>query len=582
MDILGISILAIGAGMIYKPFSKRINLRRFLMANQQAKATAEEAVLDDQPIVLTGARPIVVIGHKLVSTKLIALMQYMLAELVDMVNGDETPIQHDVHVVSFDATSMPVCDHSGKPAYSMWFPDTHTICLYLRNIMAQTERTIRAKRNNCSANMVIWQTEIHCLLHEIRHSQSMLVGEGEFTRAEQEDDADKWSMAMLPLMAKSIDVEPPALAEMPWCGAQVMGILVKATKNEGQAVWLSRQRRMNDKKLLYMSQKGQKTMRFLYDYFKGRALSKGDVEEDWKGELIVPTMRAANMCDIGDNVDVTSEAPPPPPEPAQAPAPPPPAGPAPPPPGNAPPPPPADSAPQPPVAPKPMPGHPSAPRGNTWEDGEFIPFEDGDGDEVYEGDDELPWYDDDDTSQAAPAATGNAGPSYQQKPNPSVQANDIPATEIINMMQAIYVGCWHHIFGKCAQLKSQDQAFMNPGAVLEPISFAHMPRFNELVTHMDCSIAGEGGVAKYASQVPVADNRIWGHIAAKNQMPLYSLYFNVHGKVFRRLLMPANPAKDNKMGRGARNGEQHLLVIDGDGSGGAKGVVTAGHYRAFD
>jgi hypothetical protein len=554
------------------------------MKHETAKETAAQAVLDNQPIILTGARPIVVLGHKLVSQKLVALAQYFLTALCDLVNNDETPIVHDVHVLSFDATTTPMDDVTGKPAFSMWYPDTHTICIYLRNVLADVERTIRSKKNNCSASMLIWQTKLHCLLHELRHSQAMLAANGEFDRAAMEEDADTWAQQMLPLIARTVDIEPPTLAEMPWLGTQVMGIMVKTAKNNPKALWLDRQRAMHDERFLYMSPKRQRTLLALRDFFRNRDLNDGGNADDWDvGKLFSPVLQAAAMCDINhQQCECTEEgavAPPPPSEPA-------PAAPAPPPPAAAPPPTPAAAAPAPPPP-------------NTAECQRQFPYApcgvefDEDGYVIDEDDEEMPFSLDEDSGDgfiaddgsydapASPTTPAPVAPQRNQKPNPNVADNNIPAAEIVQMMQNIYVGCWHHIFGKCGQLTGQDQAFSNPGAVLEKLSFAHMPKFGLLVTHMDCSVAGQNGAAKFASQVAVANNEIWGHVAAKNHMPMYTLYFNVRGQSIRRIIIPANPAKQNKMGRGARMGEQHLLIIDGDGQGGAIGVVTAGAYRSF-
>jgi hypothetical protein len=576
----------------YGPRYKRLSsLRRLIMAHKQAEAAAP-AVKGVEPIILTGTRPVVVIGQQLVSTKLLALAQFFLTGLCDLVNGDETPIVHDVHVLSFDVTSMPKAGHNGKPALSMWYPDTHTICMYLRNVLADVERVMRSKKNCCSANMLIWQTMLHCLLHEIRHSQAMLAGEGEFTIDELEADADEWAQDMLPLIARTVDIEPPTLAEMPWLGAQVMGIMVKTAKQDPKSYWLTRQREMNDRKLLYMSPKGQKTLERLFDYFRARGITAGDSEDIWCQQLDAVSLVSTNLGSVtGGTVQSTGPAPPPP---CACPKPP-----------TAPPPPQFEHAPctteQAPAPPGPL-VKPKKDKmhwttkaflasiGALDENGNEIEFTREQPQDDCPDDDECPFHDDSeidyvfpdtpDETEAAPAAP-QSSTTYQQRPNPTVPANGITAAQAIPIMHNVYIGCWHHIFTKCGQLTGQDQAFSNPGAVLEKISFAHIPQFASLVTHMDCSVTGQNGAAKFASQVPVCNGEIWGHVAAKNQMPLYTLYFNINGQSVRRLLIPANPAKANKMGQGARAGEKHLLVIDADADSGPVGVVTNGAFRSF-
>jgi len=526
-----------------------------------------------QSIYMVPGAGTMVVGAQYVSTKLTALAQHMLWEMPDYVESPDSPIEHNVLMVVFDTEKEPTDTASRKPALSMWYSDTRTVVLYLRNIIEDVWKVVSTRKNRCSANMLLWDTKVRCLLHELRHSAYMLADDGSTPIGDLEKDAYAWTEAMMAHLAKWVDIEPPALADMPWLGAQAMGRFIEATKSGKSAQWVGLQQELNEKKLLFLSPRGQKTVTSFRAYHEARAIDKGDILENWKAKPIVPyftgtplDVLAAVLTDINKPKEAAPAPAPMPAAPIAQPS------------AGAPAPPPSMPAAQP---PPPPPAQPVA-SGLQYEDGpEEIGNEMGAEEPAYTEENHEP-------VNYSPAAGGRT--AYKPLPPPQVVPNGLAGAQIVPVLHSVYVGCWTHIFSKCGQLANSDQAFANPGAVLERISFGHIPGFDNIITHMDCSVINQQTNApKWTAQVPVTNGVIWGHVS-KEGMPMYSLYVNVNGTVVRRLLMPTKTTGTGKLSIGARKGERHMLVMDADKPKGAQGAVIgvvstgvngAGYYRSF-
>jgi len=152
-------------------------------------------------------------------------------------------------------------------------------------------------------------------------------------------------------------------------------------------------------------------------------------------------------------------------------------------------------------------------------------------------------------------------PRQQTAATPAVN-NNLTSEEMATCAEHVIRMLFWHIINKC-EFNSEGR-YNNPGAVLEPISLAHIPHATEMFTHYNTTNA-QGG---FVGDVPC--NGIIKGIVTGQGLPSYQLYFTFNSVKHLRTLLPVNSGKTDGSGnlttwaQQARDGYKRVMWLEKD------------------
>lgn len=156
---------------------------------------------------------------------------------------------------------------------------------------------------------------------------------------------------------------------------------------------------------------------------------------------------------------------------------------------------------------------------------------------------------------AAPLAYANA----------DVPVHSLSTAEMAECAEHVQRLLFWHIQNKCEF--NAEGCYNNPGAVLEPISIAHIKNATTLFTHFNTTNAQ----GKFVNNAPIVDGLIKGIVTGTN-LPSYQLIFSYNGSLHKRSFLPVNGAKRDSNGNltnwatQAREGWKRIMWFEHKGS----------------
>lgn len=159
--------------------------------------------------------------------------QKVLAVLSEVLKLDRDGEDFGVWSVAFRNDGMP------KGMLGMAYPDTGSIAINLSEIWELSTLILEDGEKHLSLLGLIWETLLMTLLHEINHIDGCRVAE--FREAMEKDHkaadehAEEWAKEIRADLVREFDVEPPALADMPFFGAKFMELMTTKAEEE----WVS-------------------------------------------------------------------------------------------------------------------------------------------------------------------------------------------------------------------------------------------------------------------------------------------------------------------------------------------------------
>ena len=171
---------------------------------------------------------------------------------------------------------------------------------------------------------------------------------------------------------------------------------------------------------------------------------------------------------------------------------------------------------------------------------------------------------------------------YNPEPEPVMVApapvapTGMPMHDMSKIIETVFRTVFWHIVSKGEF--TNEGGYNNPGVVMTPVSIAHIPGALNIFTNMD-TLDAQG---KYAKNQPT--NMGLKGMLTKENLPKYTLFLNIAGKLHRRSLVAQNPNAVDGQGqlktwaREARSGTKIMYVLGDDANPGVRASIklTAG------
>ena len=168
------------------------------------------------------------------------------------------------------------------------------------------------------------------------------------------------------------------------------------------------------------------------------------------------------------------------------------------------------------------------------------------------------------------AALWNSAPMQTRAPKQPTLPAFMDPSQAGPIMQQIYSTLYQHMFNKCgwAQVQTPQGVtwrFTVPGAIMEPVDLSHIPNVGQFIVAMDT--LNERG--QYMKRVPLVNGTaVKGLLSKQAGLPEYILYTNHGDGVERiRLFIAQNPDKIkngslSQWAQAARAGNRYALLFD--------------------
>lgn len=585
-------------------------------AGTESAPKVDNAQIHDPVFVQSKWGAVAVYGHEHVSKKHLLIIQHCLA--LDAFNDDDS--DHQVRMINLRPDGMPM--RGNKSILGIADIDSGAITL---NLMHLFSRAVEGAINEpvFSITACLQQEFIVTLLHEIDHLANLYPLSNERRKAVQgdeavvkniEEQADEWACAMIIDLAKTVDIEPPHIAEAPFWAQQMM----EALATEDDDPWYKSQRWMLENGIFMHKPATEDEAAYTLHSFKHCCCHLADGRPDspeWAiatastetVSLAQPeTVEAAVETEVGGQ-DVVADmvVPVTPTYVAETPQ---------------------QPQPQPVPAPNLQPQFVSVRPEDVWQahqesmsmpedlpdDGDTSYAEYADGPTVSESEadvniapapqpvmypqapqtvytpqvpqaapqqvapqtvytPQVPQYASLQQGSPAEVPMGDPMPVGEVKPYPN---NGLSVDETKRIMVGVYTKIYNHLFTVCGRGHTfpEHNDSMHDGTPEFNIHNVHMMGIEltedemKVVVKMDC-LDSEG---KWCGGITTAAGCLLGYITKKTKLPQYKLYLNVEGNEVVRLIMPQNPAKLKPNGeysgpaKEAQKGNAIMYVMEGD------------------
>lgn len=219
-----------------------------------APGKSEDAIKDLTYLVLDDG-VVVVRGTHLVSQKMLGI----LSEVLKSANGDK----FGVFSVMFRDDDHP------KGVLGMAHPDTGSIAVNLSEIWELCTMILEEGEKHLSLTGLIWENLLMTLLHEIHHLGVCTdpAGRKELEKDHKAADAsaEEWAREIRNDMAKEFDIEPPAMADMPFFGAKLMELMTTKAEEE----WVSNAAALVSDGIIYQDLANDERIPTYREYVRG-------------------------------------------------------------------------------------------------------------------------------------------------------------------------------------------------------------------------------------------------------------------------------------------------------------------------
>ena len=462
-------------------------------------------------VALTGG--CVVHGMHLISEKLAGI----ISEIMKL---DVYKDNYGVRCIEFKDNGFP----SGKAG--MAYIDGGSVAINLEEIWSACLSVLEEGKVKLSMPGVIWHELIITILHEIHHIDACRDPElRELSKDDPsgaDEEAEAWAKEIICDLGKVLDIEPTPLSNMTFFNVKLMELMTSDMKDEE---WVIRARVMLEDGIMYHDEDNDITLKTFREYLRG--IEDPDEKDDaWEqGVSVIDLIFEMDDGSVVKTAEVL-------PEPVVD----------------------AETVDDVPTAEEVVAGG-IAPSTDTL----FAPAP---SEETVAADlaEEAPASEqiiDVDTvvlpeaiaaEQAQVAAAAVAIPPVAA-PATSYEPNGLSNETMIAFLKDVYMRLYSHIFNKCGRQLDNDQGFINPGAVLEPVSIADLIQLHQaanLIMEYD-TLNAEGH-----RQPELCQGHIRGVVFNKSNqhgIPAYCIYLNINGQRVKRSLIAQNSAKVNVAGQ---------------------------------
>lgn len=200
-----------------------------------------------------------------------------------------------------DLNAIVICPTGPGDRYGEYFKHERIMTIYLDYTLTETFAAIETKRPEFGISPAIWINLIFTFCHELHHNVAFST-DWEVANGIDEEildkQADEWAMHMLEEVQRTMDAEPPAIAQLPWFGTRIMQHMIERIQGgAANNVWL-KQKEMSDAGLIF--NKGDDKYTSLREYYKDS--STREIWENEGAELELKT-----TTDIFDQATIAAE-----------------------------------------------------------------------------------------------------------------------------------------------------------------------------------------------------------------------------------------------------------------------------------
>jgi len=201
-----------------------------------------------------------------------------------------------------DLNAIVVSEDGPKGKYGEYLPELKMSVISLPRLLEGSIETIEARASNMGIATGIWINMIYTFCHELLHNISLSTKQDlDMIDDKKEDElADKYANDMLEEIQRTMDAEPPALADLPWFNTRIMEYMVNKIK-AGDKGW-QKQKEMMDSGLVISSDDSQFTS--LREYYK--ATSKDLI---WENEGAPLELKTDLELEVVEEEEVIPEEP---------------------------------------------------------------------------------------------------------------------------------------------------------------------------------------------------------------------------------------------------------------------------------
>ncbi len=189
--------------------------------------------------------------------------QKVLAVLSEVLKLDREGEDFGVWSVAFRNDGTP------KGKLGMAYPDTNSIAINLAEIWELSTLILEDGEKHLSLTGLVWETVLMTMFHEINHIDGCRVSEFrdkmEKDHKAADEHAEEWAREIRVDMAKQFDIEPPAMADMPFFGTKLMELMT--TKAEEK--WVSEAAALISDGVIYQDLENDERITTYREYVRG-------------------------------------------------------------------------------------------------------------------------------------------------------------------------------------------------------------------------------------------------------------------------------------------------------------------------
>lgn len=461
-------------------------------------------------------------GHEYVSPKMLDVLKTILSH--DAFDG---AVYHGVKSVVFRIDGYP--KEGEKEVCASFSPDTGGIAI---NMEKTLERAIDRSMGHPETSLLTswWLEMLLNFGHEIHHSvrwstDGDKLHNNEKELKEEEERAEKYSKSLVEELVKEYNIEPSTLEEEHWFNDQINKLLNQKKKDE----WRASQKKMLAERIIWQCES------VVLSTFKDFVclLTNGDIEsEEWNKPTVKSNKPTLDEQLNGKNVIIDTTG--------------------------------ATKSIAPVSVPDPVKPVPTTNFSN--ED-----YEDMNDFGVDENPEEYAYQ----QPVQPPPVVQQPTPQPVQPTQQPVQSQDVS-----QIAKGVYMKMYNHIFTECGPLQNSDLGFSNPERVLSvpvPLTDEEKSIFVSM-DHNDIN-------GRWCPDVSTV-NGILGKVMKNTKLPAYQMTLRVNNVIYKRLLLPQNPAKvvnghRTQRAEEARAGNAIAYIINtGEGDSNKYGpYIINGEYK---
>ncbi len=189
--------------------------------------------------------------------------QKVLAVLSEVLKLDREGEDFGVWSVAFRNDGTP------KGKLGMAYPDTSSIAINLDEIWELSTMILEGGEKHLSLIGLVWETLLMTMFHEINHIDGCRVSEFrdkmEKDHKAADEHAEEWAREIRVDMAKQFDIEPPAMADMPFFGTKLMELMTTKAEEE----WVSEAAALISDGVIYQDLENDERIYTYREYVRG-------------------------------------------------------------------------------------------------------------------------------------------------------------------------------------------------------------------------------------------------------------------------------------------------------------------------